>query len=79
MKLRVFVSFRKGILDPEAEAIKKIIVDMGHKNIIKISKGSFFDIEVNKSEKDSKKIVKKISQEVLSNPIIENFTIDVLD
>ncbi|MAJ02811.1 MAG: phosphoribosylformylglycinamidine synthase, purS protein [Rickettsiales bacterium] len=79
MKLRVFVSFRKGILDPEAEAIKKIIVDMGHKNIIKISKGSFFDIEVNKSEKDSKKIVKKISQEVLSNPIIENFTIDVVD
>ena len=79
MKLRVCVSFRKGILDPEAEAIKKIIVDMGHKNIIKISKGSFFDIEVNKSEKDSKKIVKKISQEVLSNPIIENFTIDVLD
>ena len=52
---------------------------MGHKNIINISKGSFFDIEVSKSEKNSKKIVKKISQEVLSNPIIENFTIDVLD
>mgnify|MGYP001458210563 FL=1 len=52
MKLRVFVSFRKGILDPEAEAIKKIVVNMGHKNIIKISKGSFFDIEVSKSEKN---------------------------
>ena len=79
MKLRVFVSFRKGILDPEAEAIKKTLVNMGHKSIINISKGSFFDIEVSKSEKNSKKIVKKISQEVLSNPIIENFTIDVLD
>ena len=79
MKLRVFVSFRKGILDPEAEAIKKTVVNMGHKNIINISKGSFFDIEVSKSEKNSKKIVKKISQEILSNPIIENFKIDVVD
>jgi phosphoribosylformylglycinamidine synthase subunit PurS len=79
MKLRVFVSFRKGILDPEAEAIKKTIVNMGHKSIISLSKGSFFDIEVRKSEKNAKKIIKEITQEILSNPIIENFKIDVVD
>ena len=79
MKLRVFVSFRKGILDPEAEAIKNTITNMGHKNIISLSKGRFFDLEINSSKKDSKKIVKEISQEILSNPIIENFKIDVVD
>lgn len=79
MKLRVFVSFRDGILDPEAEAIKNTITNMGHKNVINLSRGRFFDLEINSSNKDSRKIVKEISQEILSNPIIENFKIDVVD
>ena len=52
---------------------------MGHKNVINLSRGRFFDLEINSSNKDSRKIVKEISQEILSNPIIENFKIDVVD
>ena len=40
----------------------------------KISKGKFFDIQV-KNNKDYIKEIEKISVELLSNPIIENFKI----
>ena len=33
MKFRVYVKFKDGILDPEAEAIKQTIKNMGSKSI----------------------------------------------
>ncbi len=76
MKFRIFVSLRKGILDPEAEEIKKTIQNLGYNNIKNISKGKFFDIEVNNAkEENNKKKISSISNELLANPVIENFKI----
>jgi len=74
MIFRVYVNFKSGILDPEAEAINKTIKNMGFNCVEKISKGKFFDIQV-KNNKDYIKEIEKISVELLSNPIIENFKI----
>ena len=75
MKYRIFISFREGILDPESEAIKKTIKNAGFKNILKISRGKYFDIEFKNSKKEEINVIEDISREVLSNPIIENFKI----
>ncbi len=74
MIYRVYISFKKGILDPEAEAIKKTVHNMGFKSVTSLSKGKFFDIELTDSSKGLKEI-EKISQDLLSNPVIENFKI----
>ena len=74
MIYRVFVNYKTGILDPEAEAIKKTLKNMGFKSIKNISKGKFFDIETSDKKKALEEI-KKISVELLSNPIIEDFKI----
>jgi len=74
MKFRVYVSFKKGILDPEAEAIKQTIKNMGSNSIQNFIKGKFFDIEV-KDDKDYFNEIEKISENLLSNPVIEKFKI----
>jgi phosphoribosylformylglycinamidine synthase subunit PurS len=74
MIYRVFINFKSGILDPEAEAIKKTILNMGFKSLKKLSKGKFFDIEIN-NNKNGLKEIEKISRDLLSNPVIENFKI----
>ena len=74
MIFRVFVNFKKGILDREAEAINKTIKNMGFKGIKSVSKGSFFDIEFD-NKKNYIKDIEKISKELLSNPVIEDFKI----
>ena len=78
MKFRVYVSFKEGVLDPEAEAIKKTLDTLGFAEIRKLSRGKFFDIDIKDKCKNKEGIVKKISDEVLSNPIIENFKIEKL-
>ena len=39
MIFRVYVNFKDGILDPEAEAIKQTIANMGSKSIKNLIKG----------------------------------------
>ena len=74
MIFRIYVSYKKGILDPEAESIKKTIENMGIECVTKVSKGKFFDLEVN-DEKNYIKQIEKISKDLLSNPVIEKFVI----
>tara|TARA_X000000950_G_scaffold211573_1_gene254496 strand:- start:25595 stop:25840 length:246 start_codon:yes stop_codon:yes gene_type:complete len=76
MKYRVFVSLRNGILDPEAEEIKKTIKNLGYDNIKNLSRGKYFDIEMNNVELDSnEEKISSISSDLLANPVIENFKI----
>ncbi len=76
MKYRVFVSLRNGILDPEAEEIKKTIKNLGYDNIKNLSRGKYFDIEMNNVELDSNEDkISSISSDLLANPVIENFKI----
>ena len=74
MIFRVYVNFKEGILDPEAEAIKQTIANMGLKSVKNLVKGKFFDIEV-EDDKNHLSEIEKISQDLLANPIIENFKI----
>ena len=74
MIFRVYVNFKDGILDPEAEAIKQTIANMGLKSIKNLVKGKFFDIEVD-NKKNHLKEIERISKDLLTNPVIENFKI----
>lgn len=77
MKYRIYVSFKKGILDPEAEAIKKTLHASGFECIRDLKKGKFFDIDT--SNESSEKEIVSLSKKILSNPIIENFEIEKLN
>ena len=77
MIFRVFINFKPGILDPEAEAIKKTLHTSGFKKIKSLKKGKFFDIDT--SGKNSKDEISSLSEKILSNPIIENFEIKKID
>tara|TARA_B100000963_G_C22557850_1_gene639863 strand:+ start:312 stop:545 length:234 start_codon:yes stop_codon:yes gene_type:complete len=74
MIYRIFISYKEGILDPEAEALKKTIANMGFKSMKNLSKGKFFDIEI-KNSKNGLDEIKRISKDLLSNPVVENFKI----
>ena len=74
MIFRVYVNFKEGILDPEAEAIKQTIANMGLNSVKNLVMGKFFDIEVG-DKKNHLSEIEKISKDLLANPIIENFKI----
>ncbi|MCX6609573.1 MAG: phosphoribosylformylglycinamidine synthase subunit PurS [Acidobacteria bacterium] len=80
MKARVHVSLKPSVLDPQGQTITKALNSLGHNEILDVRQGKYFDIELDPkvSKEALAQKLQDISAEVLSNPVIEDFQIEVL-
>ncbi len=80
MKARVHVSLKPSVLDPQGQTISKALHSLGHKEILDVRQGKYFDIELDPgaAKESLAQKLQSISAEVLSNPVIEDFHIEVL-
>jgi phosphoribosylformylglycinamidine synthase len=79
MKARVFVSLKPSVLDPQGDAIAKALHSLGHGEIESVRVGKYFDVEfaAAASREDLEAKLQGIAQDVLSNPVIEDFQVDI--
>ena len=80
MRARVFVTLKKSVFDPQGQTIADALHSMGYGSVEDVRQGKYFDIELDpKSTKDTlASKLQSIAAEVLSNPVIEDFHIEVL-
>jgi phosphoribosylformylglycinamidine synthase len=77
LKISVTVTLKKDVLDPQGKVVKQTLKNMGHKSIEDIRQGKYFEIEINEKDKEkAKKIIEEISIKLLSNTVIEDYTIN---
>ena len=77
MKISAVVTFKKDVLDPQGKVISQTLKNMGYNNIVNIRQGKFFEIELNETDKEkAKKIVEEICKKLLTNVVIEDYTIN---
>ena len=68
---------KKDVLDPQGKVVNQTLKNMGYNNIISVRQGKHFEIEINESDKEkAKKIIEEICKKLLSNVVIEDFTIN---
>ena len=68
---------KKDVLDPQGKVVHQTLKNMGYDNVINIRQGKYFEIELNeKDEKKAKKITEEICKKLLTNIIIEDYTIN---
>ncbi len=78
-KAIVYVRLKEGVLDPQGTTIKRALEDMGYKGIEEIRSGKFFEITFySTTKKEGLKLVNKISDKLLANPVIEDFKVEIL-
>ena len=76
MNVKVVITLKNGVLDPQGKAIQQTLNSMGFKNIDEVRQGKFFDIEVNETdEKKAKSHVEEMCKKLLANLVIEDFKI----
>ena len=75
---KVEVKFKGGVLDPQGETIKHALLNLNYRSVVSVKTGKLFwvDIESN-SVKDAEKAVKELSDKLLTNPIIEDFNVEI--
>ncbi len=78
MKISATVTLKKEVLDPQGKVVSQTLKNMGYKNIINVRQGKYFQIELNETNKEkAKKIVEEISKKLLTNIVIEDYTINL--
>ncbi|GIU81099.1 MAG: phosphoribosylformylglycinamidine synthase subunit PurS [Acidobacteria bacterium] len=79
MKAKVYVTLKPGVLDPQGKAIHHSVELLGFQNILDIRQGKYFEIELNGnlSVSEANDLVSKIANEVLANPVIENYRVEI--
>ncbi|MBN2753904.1 MAG: phosphoribosylformylglycinamidine synthase subunit PurS [Candidatus Goldbacteria bacterium] len=77
-KVKIYVTLKEGILDPQGKTIGNALEKMGYKNIEEVKVGKFIEIET-KDAKSAKleKEVDEICDKLLANPNIEKYTFKV--
>ena len=80
MKANVFVTLKQDVLDPEGLTIKNALNTLNYKNIKNVRMGKFIVIEFTDSNREKvEQDLKKICHDILSNPIIEDYTYKIED
>jgi phosphoribosylformylglycinamidine synthase PurS subunit len=80
MKVRVLVSFKDSVLDPQGQTVKNALHTLGYRGVKDIRQGKAFEIELEDiSVEEADRIIPEISDKVLANPIIEKFEYQIIE
>ncbi len=78
MKISAIVTLKKDVLDPQGKVVNQTLKNMGYDNIINVRQGKYFEIELNEINKEkAKKKVEEICKNLLTNIVIEDYTINL--
>ena len=76
MKIKVIVTLKNGVLDPQGKAIQQTLNGMGFPEVNEVRQGKYFDIEVdNADENKAKTKVDEMCKKLLANLVIEDYKI----
>ena len=76
MKIKVIVTLKNGVLDPQGKAIQQTLNGMNFDNVSEVRQGKFFEISVNENDENKAKIlVDDMCKKLLANLVIEDYEI----
>ena len=79
MKFSVTVTLKKDVLDPQGKVVEKTLKNIGYPNIENVRQGKYFEIEINeKSKENAEKIIEEICNKLLTNMVIEDYSINFI-
>ena len=78
MQVRVFVTPRQGILDPQGRAVESSLQSLGFKNVSTVKVGKYITLEIEaRSASEARAEAKKMCEALLANPVIEDYRFEV--
>lgn len=74
MKLRIFVTLKPGVLDPQGRAIQKALDGLGFAGIDDVRAGKLIELDVADDTGDA--AIDEMCRKLLANTVIENYRVE---
>ena len=75
MKAHVFVTLKKTVLDAQGKTVCQALRGLGHKSVADVRQGKYFEIDIAEGADPAavRAEIDTIAQEILANPVIEDY------
>lgn len=74
MKLRIFVTLKNGVLDPQGKAIQHALGSLGFDGVDDVRAGKLFELTV--ADDTSDEAIDAMCRQLLANTVIENYRVE---
>ena len=80
MKAKVFVTLKPSVLDPQGKAIHHSAEQLGFQQITDVRQGKYFELSLDESvnETEAREAAERIAADVLANPVIEDYRVEIV-
>ena len=74
MKLRIYVTLKNGVLDPQGKAIQQALGSLGFDGVDDVRAGKLFELDVADGTSDD--AIDEMCRKLLANTVIENYRVE---
>ncbi|AFY99257.1 phosphoribosylformylglycinamidine synthase subunit PurS [Calothrix sp. PCC 6303] len=79
-RAKIFVTLRPSVLDPAGTAVQSGLKQLGYNNVEQVRIGKYIELSiVSSDESTARKNLDAICEQILSNPVIENYRYDLIE
>ena len=79
MKVRVLVTPKPGVLDPQGRAVRSALADLGYAAVGDVRTGKVIELELDAPDRArAEALVREMCEKLLANPVIEQYAIETV-
>lgn len=76
-KVKVYVTLKESILDPQGSAVQGTLVKKGYNEVEEVRIGKFIELQIGETTRDLDTVVKEMCEKLLVNTVIESYRYEV--
>jgi len=78
MRVKIFVSLKKGVLDPQGKAIERWLHTLGYQEVQDVRMGKYLEIEMESASRAHAELrVREMCDKLLANTVIEDYRFEI--
>ena len=78
MRVKIYVTLKKGILDPQGKAVQHSLHTLGYTSVKDVRIGKYIEIDIGDPSKEAVEArIKEMCHKLLANPIIEDYRYEI--
>ncbi len=78
MKARVYVTLKPGVLDPQGEAVRHALRNLGFDGVGSVRQGKMLDIDLDETDPAAAEAkLREMCEKLLANTVIEDYSVEL--
>jgi phosphoribosylformylglycinamidine synthase len=78
MRVKVYVTLKAGVLDPQGKAVERSLHSLGYPEVEGVRIGKYLEFKLAEASKESAaREVREMCEKLLANPVIEDYRFEI--